>query len=142
MKHTFRSKVVSLSLIGILAFCMLTGCGEKTDSFTVELVVDITGAYSVYYTSYIDGVLANSGANADLDNNELEEGRVLEYTFVPALFDEGADLSKFSIDFSPFDNESQYELGRTNAVEFSAEYGKTYRIHLKQDENGYYAVPD
>ena len=127
-----------------LVLGILTGCGAKseTPSFKVELVVDITGAYSVYYTSYIDGVRTGSGAGADYDNNELEPGRVLEYEFTPALFDEGADLSKFAIDFSPFDNEGEYEMGRTNIVEFPVEYGQTYRIHLVQDETGYYAVPE
>ena len=137
-------KVVSVMISVALVLGILTGCGAKsgTPSFKVELVVDITGAYSVYYTSYIDGVRTGSGAGADYDNNELEPGRVLEYEFTPALFDEGADLSKFAIDFSPFDNEGEYEMGRTNIVEFPVEYGQTYRIHLVQDETGYYAVPE
>ena len=137
-------KVVSVMISVALVLGILTGCGAKseTPSFKVELVVDITGAYSVYYTSYIDGVRTGSGAGADYDNNELEPGRVLEYEFTPALFDEGADLSKFAIDFSPFDNEGEDEMGRTNIVEFPVEYGQTYRIHLVQDETGYYAVPE
>lgn len=137
-------KVVSVMISVALVLGILTGCGAKseTPSFKVELVVDITGAYSVYYTSYIDGVRTGSGAGADYDNNELEPGRVLEYEFTPALFDEGADLSKFAIDFSPFDNEGEYEMGRTNIVEFPVEYGQTYRIHLVQVETGYYAVPE
>ena len=137
-------KVVSVMISVALVLGILTGCGAETEtpSFKVELVVDIPGVYSVYYTSYIDGARAGSGAEADLDHQELEQGRVLEYEFTPALFDEGADLSKFAIDFSPFDNESEYELGRTNIVAFPAEYGQTYRIHLVHDETGYYAVPE
>lgn len=139
MKKTILSVISLVLLFGILAGC---GAETETPSFTVELVVDIEGAYSVYYTSYIDGVRASSGADADVDGNKLEPGRVLEYKFTPALFDEDADLSKFSIDFSPFDNESAYEMGRTNEVAFSAEYGQTYRIHLTGDENGYHAIPE
>ena len=131
--------VIATTIIVVLG---MRGADKEASSFKVELVVDTEDVYSVYYTGYIDGARSCSGANADLDGNELELGRVLEYEFTSALFDLGADLSKFSIDFSPFDNEGQYELGRTNEVTFPAEYGQTYRIHLTHDDNAYHAIPE
>ncbi len=61
---------------------------------------------------------------------------------IPSKYTGEIDKIEFSIDFSPFDNESQYELGRTNEVAFPVEYGQTYRIHLVQDETGYHAIPE
>lgn len=146
-----KSKIIML-IIGIVLLLaaaaiivnhiLMKVSDKEVPSFKVELVVDTEGAYKVFYSGYINGVRSCSGAQADLDGNELEPGRVLEYELTSYLFDEDADLSKFSIDFSPFDNESQYELGRTNEVAFPAEYGQTYRIHLTQDENGYQAIPE
>ena len=135
--------VLLLAVIAVIANHILMKVSEKeVPSFKVELVIDTEGVYKVFYSGYIDGVRSCSGAQADLDGNELEPGRVMEYELTSYLFDEDADLSKFSIDFSPFDNESQYELGRTNEVTFPAEYGQTYRIHLTQDDNGYHAIPE
>ena len=135
--------VLLLGAAAILANHILMKVSDKeVPSFKVELVVDTKGTYKVFYSGYINGVRSCSGAQADLDGNELEPGRVLEFELTSYLFDADADLSKFSIDFSPFDNESQYELGRTNEVAFPVEYGQTYRIHLVQDETGYHAIPE
>ena len=135
--------VLLLAVIAVIANHILMKISEKeVPSFKVELVIDTEGVYKVFYSGYIDGVRSCSGAQADLDGKELELGRVLDYELTSYLFDEDADLSKFSIDFSPFDNEGQYELGRTNEVTFPAEYGQTYRIHLTHDDNGYHAIPE
>ena len=135
--------VLLLGAAAILANHILMKVSDKeVPSFKVELVVDTKGTYKVFYSGYINGVRSCSGAQADLDGNELEPGRVLQFELTSYLFDADADLSKFSIDFSPFDNESQYELGRTNEVAFPVEYGQTYRIHLVQDETGYHAIPE
>ena len=135
--------VLLLAVIAVIANHILMKISEKeVPSFKVELVIDTEGVYKVFYSGYIDGVRSCSGAQADLDGKELELGRVLDYELTSYLFDEDADLSKFSIDFSPFDNEGQYELGRTNEVTFPAEYGQTYRIHLIHDDNGYHAIPE
>lgn len=135
--------VLLLGAVAAIANQILMTVSEKdVPTFKLELVIDTEGVYKVFYTAYIDGERACSGGQADLDGRELELGRVLEFEFTSYLLDEDADLSKFSIDFSPFDNESQYELGRTEELSFPAEYGQTYRVHLTQDESGYHLIPE
>ena len=67
--------VLLLGAAAILANHILMKVSDKeVPSFKVELVVDTRDTYKVFYSGYINGVRSCSGAQADLDGNELEPG--------------------------------------------------------------------
>lgn len=99
-------------------------------AFSIDLICRSEGIYQVFYTYYIDGQSCGMGAVADLDGGVLTPESELTLSFPQALFDEGADVSGFSIDFSPYGQGDTSELGTTAQVYIPAEYGGRYAILL------------
>ena len=82
---------------------------------------------------------AESGA-ADLDGKELSPDAPLEVPLFRASFEEGDDLSAFSIDLSPYGKDDTAARGTTAPLAFPVQWGGTYNIVLSGDEaNGFTA---
>ena len=80
------------------------------------------------------------GGMADLDGVELTEDTDLSVSFTRSFLGEDADLSQFSIDFSPYGENDTSEIGTTNQVAINAEYGQSYTVVLSGDrESGFQA---
>ena len=99
-------------------------------AFSIDLICRSEDVYQIFYTYYIDGQSCGIGALADLDGGMLTPESELTLTFPVGLFEAGADVSRFSIDFSPYGQGDIYELGTTNQVYINAEYGGHYTIEL------------
>ena len=84
----------------------------------------------------LDGVSCGIGGVADLDGGELTDKSDLTIAFPEGLFEENGDISKFSIDFSPYGEGDTSELGTTNRLEIAAEYGQTYAVRFSGDAAG------
>ncbi len=97
-------------------------------AFSIDLVCQSEAIYQIFYTYYIDGTSCGMGAVADLDGGALTPETELRLTFPQALFDEGADLSGFSIDFSPYGQGDTSELGTTAQLHIDAELGGHYTV--------------
>lgn len=129
-------------LFRLLALCataalVLSGCSREEPaeerSFAIDLTCESAGVYQIFYTYYIDGVSCGIGGVADLDGGELTDKSDLTIVFPEGLFEENGDISKFSIDFSPYGEGDTSELGTTNRLEIDAEYGQTYAVRFSGD---------
>lgn len=132
--------------IWLLAACLLllSACGartEKENSFTVKVVCESQGIQQIFYTYYIGGASRGMGGMADLEGGALTEATDLTLTFQPASFDQGDDLSAFSIDFSPYGAGDTEEMATTEPLAFPVAYGERYTVIFSGSrEEGFRAV--
>ena len=124
-------------------FLMLSACGagnEKENSFTVKVVCESPEIQQIFYTYYIGGASRGMGGMADLEGETLTEATDLTLTFLPASFEEGDDLSAFSIDFSPYGAGDTEEMATTAPLAIPAAYGERYTVIFSGDrETGFRA---
>ena len=81
------------------------------------------------------------GGMADLEGGEITPDSDLTLTFPAAYFGDGADLSQFAMDFSPYGEGDTSEIATTNKVSIPAAYGETYTVVFSGDEtSGFQAV--
>ena len=124
--------------MAVLALCLAACAAPQEevadDSFTLRLVCESEGMYQIFYTYYIDGVRRGMGGAADLDGGELSPDAPLEVPLPSAYFEEGDDLSAFSIDLSPYGKDDTAARGTTAPLAFPVQWGGTYTIILSGDE--------
>ena len=144
MKGGKRIFLSSMLLI-LLAFG-LTGCSQTShqqageNSFSLKVICDSQDIYQIFYTYYVDGVSCGMGGMADLEGGEITPETDLTVVFPEAYFEENPDISKFSIDFSPYGKDDQSEIATTAPVSIEAEYGNTYTVRFSGDrEQGFQA---
>ena len=136
---------VFTALLLALALC-LTACAgtneavKEADSFTIRLACESEGVYQVFYTYYVGGERRGMGGVADLDGAALSADAPLEFPILKEYFEDGDDLSAFSIDFSPYGEGDTVEIGATAPLEFPVSWGETYTVVLSGDrESGFTA---
>lgn len=119
----------------LLTLCLAACSAETTseDAFTVRVVCESDGVWQIFYSCYLDGEYYGMGGMADLDGVELTEDTDLSVSFTRSFLGEDADLSQFSIDFSPYGENDTSEIGTTNQVAINAEYGQSYTVVLSGD---------
>ncbi len=136
MKETVTVLIFALLLTGMSA---CGGTAGASDSFTIKFVCESEDVYQIFYSCYFDGEYYSMGGMADLDGGELTSGSTLERVF-DSGFAEGNDITKFSMDLSPYGKDDTSEMGRTNRVEIAAAYGESYTVVLSGDkESGFHA---
>lgn len=87
----------------------------------------------IFYTFYIGDESRGMGGMADLEGKVLTSETDLSLTFTESYL-ESADISQFSMDFSPYGKDDISEIGTTNRVYIPAEYGATYTIIFAGNE--------
>ena len=127
-------RLLALALAA-LACLTLAACGapreaEEADGFTLRLLCESEDIYQIFYTCYIGGDARCMGGAADLDGGELSPQTPLEMPVLQMNFEEGDDLSTFSIDLSPYGENDTAELGTTAPVAFPVQWGETYTLVL------------
>ena len=87
----------------MLALC-LTACGQAAggDAFTVQVICESPDIYQIFYTYYLGDEALGMGGMADLEGGEITPDSDLSLTFPASYFADGADLSQFTMDFSPY----------------------------------------
>lgn len=129
-------------LLAALLALSVTACGGKTaaEAFTIKVICESSGLEKIFYSCYLDDVYYAQGGMADLDGQELAPGTELELVFPKSYFEETSDISRFSIDFSPYGAGDTSEIMTTEKVPIAAEYGKTYTIRFSGDRgSGFHA---
>ena len=114
----------------VLELANLQGLGsreEQQDAFGISPVSRLEE----------DGLLAvlcdGMGGMADLEGKALTNETDLTLTFTESYL-ESADISQFSMDFSPYGKDDISEIGTTNRVYIPAEYGAAYTIVFAGNE--------
>ena len=134
------ARMVYLLLAGVM-MVGLAACGGRTeDSFTVRIQCESEGLSQIFYSVYIDGEYRGMGGVADLDGGEIVPGRVFQLSFDPSWFQEGDDLSGFSLTLSPYGADDTQELGTTDPMTVPAEYGGDYTVVLSGDEKEGFSI--
>ena len=133
-----------LALMAVLALCLVACSAPREevveDSFTLRFACESEGVYQIFYTYCVGGERRGMGGAADLDGKELSPDAPLEVPLFRASFEEGDDLSAFSIDLSPYGKDDTAARGTTAPLAFPAQWGGTYTIVLSGDEaNGFTA---
>ena len=82
---------------------------------------------------YIGDESRGMGGMADLEGKALTNETDLTLTFTESYL-ESADISQFSMDFSPYGKDDISEIGTTNRVYIPAEYGAAYTIVFAGNE--------
>ena len=99
---------------------------------TIKIICRGEGVYKLFYTMYIDGAYFCQGGFADADDAALTEKSDLTMSFGRDYF-EGADISRMSLDLSPFGQDDDREAGTTDVIAIPAEYGRTYVVEFSGD---------
>lgn len=132
-----------LAAVLLLVFC-LAACGGQNaaeDAFTIRVVCESDGIWQIFYSCYLDGEYCGMGGVADLDGGELTEETDLSISFTRSFLGQDADISQFSMDFSPYGQDDTSEIGTTNRVAIRAEYGQSYMVFLSGDrDSGFQAA--
>ena len=129
------------ALLALLLLPVLAACGGAEDAFTVRVLCRSEGIYQIFYTCYLGEEAAGMGGMADLEGGELTAESDLTLTFPASSFDQGADLSQFAMDFSPYGKDDTREIATTEKVAIPAAYGETYTVIFSGDEvDGFQAV--
>lgn len=117
-----------------------SGGASEASSFTVRVVCESSDIYQLYYTCYIDGEEYSMGGWADLDGGAITETTDMTMVGTREYF-EGQDISRLSMDFSPYGEGDTSEIATTEPVLINAEYGNTYTIIFSGDaETGFTAT--
>ena len=125
-----RVRIAALALSALV----LTGCAAaEEDAFQVQVICESSGIQQIFWSCYLDGVPYGSGGMADLNGEELTSESELIPSFSRTYL-EGADPAGFSIDFSPYGEDSPTPLGTTDQVSIPAQYGERYTVVLSGDE--------
>ena len=128
-------------LAALLALC-LTACGSGGgDAFTVQVICESPDIYQIFYTYYLGDEALGMGGMVDLEGGEITPDSDLSLTFPASYFADGADLSQFAVDFSPYGEGDTSEIATTDKVAIPAVYGETYTVVFSGDEaSGFQAV--
>lgn len=128
-------------LAALLALC-LAACGSGGGgAFTVQVVCESPDVYQIFYTYYLGDEALGMGGMADLEGGEITPDSDLSLTFPASYFADGADLSQFAMDFSPYGEGDTSEIATTDKVSIPAAYGETYTVVFSGDEaSGFQAV--
>lgn len=136
-------QAAAIIMVGIWAL-IFVGCGRQPaaaeDAFTVKIICESQGIYQIFYSYYVDEAYCGMGGVADLDGGELTAESDLTIVFPRTYFEEGQDISRFSMDFSPYGAEDTSEMATTERIYIDAEYGSTYTIVFSGDQNTGFAV--
>ena len=128
-------------LIAMILALTLTSCSNEpteqtaTDAFSVTVVCESEDIYQIFYSCYIDDEYYGMGGMADLDGGEITADTDLTLSFTSSFLGEDADITKFSIDFSPYGKDDTSEIATTNRVYIDAEYGENYTIIFSGDKD-------
>ena len=130
-----RKKLAVWSLAALLLLG-LTACsgGDSEDAFTVRVVCESPDVYQIFYTCYLGDEAVGMGGMADLEGGEITEDTDLTLTFPAAYFEDGAVLSQFAMDFSPYGEGDTSEIATTEKIAIPAAYGETYTVVFSGDE--------
>ena len=101
--------------------------GVMAMAYTAPLSDNIVGGIAARAGVLADGVPCVYVAAA-AEGGALTEATDLTLTFRPASFDQGDDLSAFSIDFSPYGAGDTEEMATTEPLAFPAAYGERYTV--------------
>ena len=144
MKRTMYRALCAAAALALAL--LLAACGaapkEETaqDAFSIRVRCEAKQVYQIFYTCYLNGEYYGKGGMANLDGGEITEDSELVLDFPQSFFENDADLSAFSIDFSPYGKEDTEEIATTPRVAIDAEYGKSYTIRFSgNEESGFKA---
>lgn len=114
---------------------------RPAEQFTVDVVCRSEDVLRIFYSCYIDGQERGMGGLADLDGAVIPPGSSFSIPFTQESFEEGDDLSLFSMTLSPYGEEDTQEAGTTDPVAIPARYGERYTVVLSGDrEAGFTAA--
>lgn len=114
---------------------------RPAEQFTVDVVCQSEDVLRIFYSCYIDGQERGMGGLADLDGAVIPPGSSFSIPFTQESFEEGDDLSLFSMTLSPYGEEDTQEAGTTDPVAIPARYGERYTVVLSGDrEAGFTAA--
>ena len=122
-----------LALALLLSACEAAPEEVEDPSFTVRVICESEDIYQIFYTFYIGDESRGMGGMADLEGKALTNETDLTLTFTESYL-ESADISQFSMDFSPYGKDDISEIGTTNRVYIPAEYGAAYTIVFAGNE--------
>lgn len=122
-----------LALVLLLSACEAAPEEAADPSFTVRVICESEDVYQIFYTFYIGDESRGMGGMADLEGKALTNETDLTLTFTESYL-ESADISQFSMDFSPYGKDDISEIGTTNRVYIPAEYGAAYTIVFAGNE--------
>ncbi len=122
-----------LALALLLSACEAAPEEAEEPFFTVRVICESEDVYQIFYTFYIGDESRGMGGMADLEGNAITSETDLSLTFTESYL-ESADISQFSMDFSPYGKDDVSEIGTTNRVYIPAEYGNTYTIVFAGNE--------
>ena len=147
-----RRNLLTVLLVWIAALALI-GCQRGSgyqvqpdavrpaEQFTVDVVCQSEDVLRIFYSWYVDGNERGMGGIADLDGAVIPPGSSFSIPFTQESFEEGDDLSLFSMTLSPYGEEDTQEAGTTDPVAIPARYGERYTVVLSGDrEAGFTAA--
>ena len=146
-RNLFAVLLIWIAALGLIGCQRGSGYQVQPDAVraaeqvTVDVVCRSEDVLRIFYSCYIDGQERGMGGLADLDGAVIQPGRTFSIPFSQGSFEEGDDLSLFSMTLSPYGEGDVREAGTTDPVAIPAQYGERYTVVLSGDrEAGFTAA--